>query len=543
MLSRLRLRSLAVLSPVRFTPRLTFGFLNRTVTNGSVMSIATKVPVVNNRINAPTLSQRTPPAPLNEPVQYISFYRYMQLPESTLVSLRNTLLSVWGQQCGVRGRIYIASEGYNCQLVVPIRHLDLFRAWLSKTPEFASTFLNYGEQLNVGDPAPFGALHVRIKPKIVAEETNLTDGLDMTHPDYLTPEQWNEAMSKPDSLVIDCRNHYESDIGRFDGAKALRADKFDPMFTEIMDQLKGRSKDQEVLIYCTGGIRCEKIGAYLRQKEGYSNIKQLRGGTRFSDVFHFWLNVHHSINCAGIVNYARTLRNNPEFQSKYLGLQFNFDQRIVQDIPQSKITEHQLTHCQQCGAAASATDSTSSSSPSMSLVNCANQICDTLFVQCTSCRTKFEGCCCHDCAAIVEMESTARQADQTKDQVDGSNEPKHQHHRVSLDQAILLRRSLGTLRNEVYQGSHQADNKRRDATGRPVPFLMPLLARHFEQRPNTMLLPVATEEYCTKISSQPQPAHLLDDAERKLNALNDPKAVCSIDFCLSLMSHVFEICI
>lgn len=228
---------------------------------------------------------------------------------------------------GVNGRVYIAAEGINAQLTIPPARLDALRADIASRAFGANIFLNLGESLSAGDPALFRALHVRIKPKIVAEDVldEAACPLDLTKSEYLSPLDWNHALEhRP--LVFDCRNWYESDIGRFEGARQLRAATYDRMFPELKEQLVDTPKDEPVMIYCTGGIRCEKISAYMRQHLGFTNVKQLRGG---------------------VVNYARSIREAEgaavaPLVSKFRGTQFSFDARVTRDIPASRLSPESL---------------------------------------------------------------------------------------------------------------------------------------------------------------------------------------------------------
>jgi UPF0176 protein len=169
-------------------------------------------------------------------------------------------------------------------------------------------------------------------------------------------------MELPDTIVVDMRNHYESEVGRFEGAICPDVDSFREELPWVAEQLKDK-KDHKILMYCTGGIRCEKASAYLRH-HGFKDVNQLHGG---------------------IIAYAREIREKG-MASKFHGKNFVFDERMGE-----RITDEVISHCHQCGET------------SDQHVNCANLACNLLFIQCNNCSKQYNGCCSNTCIEIVAL--------------------------------------------------------------------------------------------------------------------------------------------
>ncbi len=290
-----------------------------------------------------------------------SFYRYVILNEPDM--LRDTLYAEW-QELGVLGRIYLAKEGINAQLSVPEHHLDTFREKLFAREEFRDIPFKIAVQ---DDGKSFLKLIVKVRHKIVA------DGLDDSAFDvtnvgtHLSAREFNEALNQPDTIVVDMRNHYESEVGRFEGAICPPADTFKEELPMVLDELKGK-EEQKVLLYCTGGIRCEKASAYLRH-HGFKDVNQLHGG---------------------IIDYVRQLKNE-NLPSRFIGKNFVFDQRMGE-----RITDDVIASCHQCGA------------PCDNHTNCRNDDCHLLFIQCDNCRELYNGCCTPTCKDIALMPEEAQ---------------------------------------------------------------------------------------------------------------------------------------
>lgn len=170
-------------------------------------------------------------------------------------------------------------------------------------------------------------------------------------------------MDDPDAIVIDMRNHYESEIGHFAGAMTPDVDTFRDSLPIIHEQLKDYKDNKKLLMYCTGGIRCEKASAYFKH-QGFKNVYQLEGG---------------------IIEYTRQVKAEG-LESKFTGKNFVFDNRLGE-----RITEDIIAHCHQCGK------------PCDTHTNCENDGCHLLFIQCDECAEKMKGCCCDACKDIVSL--------------------------------------------------------------------------------------------------------------------------------------------
>ena len=283
----------------------------------------------------------------------LSFYRYVIL--SSVETLRDDLYLRF-YELNVFGRIYLAKEGVNAQLSVPEFNFEKFRKLIDSYPEFAEVPFKIAVD---DDGKSFHKLIVRIKNRIVAD--GLPDeAFDVTNVGrHLTAKEWNEAMSNPDTVVVDMRNHYESEVGHFKGAVLPDADTFKQELPMVVDLLK-EQKDKKILLYCTGGIRCEKASAYLRHN-GFGDVNQLYGG---------------------IIDYARQVKAEG-LETKFIGKNFVFDERMGE-----KITDDVISVCHQCGK------------PCNIHVNCANDDCHLLFIQCSECAAEMNGCCTPECRHI-----------------------------------------------------------------------------------------------------------------------------------------------
>ena len=286
----------------------------------------------------------------------LSFYRYVLL--DNLESFRNDLYRQF-ETLGVLGRIFIAREGINAQLSVPGFNLEKLRAMIDSIPAFSAVPFKIAREEN---KESFYKLIVRIRTKIVAD--GLDDGsYDVTNVGrHLTAREWNEAMEQPGTVVVDMRNHYESEIGHFRNAVLPQADTFKEELPMVLEQLRDK-KDKKILLYSTGGIRCEKASAYLKH-HGFDDVNQLHGG---------------------IIDYARQVTEE-NLETKFVGKNFVFDDRLGE-----RITGEIISACHQCGA------------PCDNHVNCANDACHLLFIQCDDCAAKMNACCTPACMEILSL--------------------------------------------------------------------------------------------------------------------------------------------
>ena len=291
----------------------------------------------------------------------VSFYRYIIL--SNLNDLRDNLYNNWNE-LGVLGRIYIANEGINAQLSVPEPNWGNFVKNINS--------YNFLEDIPFkiaveDDGKSFFKLTIKIKNQIVSDGLKIED-YDVTNVgEHLSAKQWNEAINKG-AIVVDIRNHYESEIGKFKGAICPEVETFKEELPVVRDLLKGKEKE-DVLLYCTGGIRCEKTSAYLKH-HGFKNVSQLHGG---------------------IIDYVRQLDKDKSLENKFEGKNFVFDERRGE-----RISDNIISTCHQCD------------NPCDTHVNCKNENCNLLFLQCLSCQEKHKNCCSVECIEVINLSKGER---------------------------------------------------------------------------------------------------------------------------------------
>jgi UPF0176 protein len=287
----------------------------------------------------------------------LSFYAYARIQNPTL--FRNELFLAWNP-LEVLGRIYVAHEGINAQLSLPADHFYAFKDSIEKYDFMKGIRLNIAVE---HDDHSFLKLTIKVRDKIVADGLE-DETFDVTKIGvHLKAAEFNEMLDNPDTIVVDFRNHYESEIGYFKGAITPDVDTFRESLPIIHEQLQDFKEDKNLLMYCTGGIRCEKASAYFKH-QGFKNVYQLEGG---------------------IINYAKQIKEE-NLESKFIGKNFVFDHRLGE-----RITNDIVSQCHQCGE------------PCDVHTNCANEGCHLLFIQCESCKTAMEGCCSEDCVTIIHL--------------------------------------------------------------------------------------------------------------------------------------------
>ena len=209
-----------------------------------------------------------------------------------------------------------------------------------------------------------------MRHKIVADGLN-DETFDVTNKGvHVGAKRFNELIEDPNTVLVDMRNHYESEIGHFKGAITPDVDTFRDSLPIIEDDLKEHKEDKNLVMYCTGGIRCEKASAYYKHK-GFKNVYQLEGG---------------------IIEYTRQVKEQ-ELENKFLGKNFVFDHRRSE-----RISEDIISNCHQCGK------------PCDTHTNCENEGCHLLFIQCEECAEKMEGCCSTDCQDIIHLPEKEQKA-------------------------------------------------------------------------------------------------------------------------------------
>jgi UPF0176 protein len=310
--------------------------------------------VLHNRVSQKELKERL--FQETESRTTISFYQYAKIedPQAFRDKLYTDLDTL-----KVFGRIYIAHEGINAQISVPSSNFEALRNYL-----WSISFLN-GIRLNVAvddDGKSFWVLKIKVRDKIVAD--GITDPyFSMEHKGkYVDAKKFNELTGDENTIVVDMRNHYEYEVGHFENAIEIPSDTFREQLPMAADMLKDK-KDKNIIMYCTGGIRCEKASAYMLHN-GFKNVFHLEGG---------------------IINYANKIKE-LELPNKFKGKNFVFDNRLGERIGTDIISK-----CHQCGK------------PCDDHTNCKNDGCHLLFIQCTECAAKYDGCCTHNCQEIYNM--------------------------------------------------------------------------------------------------------------------------------------------
>ena len=287
----------------------------------------------------------------------LSFYQYAQIGNPQL--FRDYLFLHW-DRLDVLGRIYVAHEGINAQLSVPAKRFEQFKAQLKTITFLKEVRLNIAIEQN---NKSFLKLTIKVRKKIVAD--GLEDSsFDVTKKGkHVSAQEFNQLLEDENTICLDMRNHYESEIGHFKNAVTPDVDTFRQSLPLIEEDFAAHKEDKNLLMYCTGGIRCEKASAYFKHK-GFKNVYQLEGG---------------------IIEYARQVKS-LGVENKFVGKNFVFDERRGE-----RISEEVIAQCHQCGA------------PCDTHVNCANEACHLLFIQCSACQEKMSQCCSTACQEIIEL--------------------------------------------------------------------------------------------------------------------------------------------
>jgi len=335
-----------------------------------------------NRINKEELKQRLAEETFQR--KTISFYRYFILDDPK--TFRDDLFRSWFP-LDCFGRIYVAREGINAQMSVPEHHWDAFLETLKTHEIFKEIPIKYAIE---DDGKSFYKLTIKVRPKLVAVGLN-DDAYDVTNVGtHLSGIDFHNSIGQEDTVVVDMRNYYESEIGHFEGAICPEADTFREELEIVTDLLEDK-KDKKVLLYCTGGIRCEKASAYLKH-QGFKDVNQLHGG---------------------VLEYARQIKS-AGLPSKFVGKNFVFDERLGESV-----NGEIIARCHQCGK------------PCDTHTNCANIGCHILFIQCPECAEKYHGCCTPECAHEIE-----------------SGVSRSTRQRISFGNSRKYRKSLALIKTE-----------------------------------------------------------------------------------------------
>ncbi|HAX15798.1 MAG: hypothetical protein CMF34_08135 [Leeuwenhoekiella sp.] len=287
----------------------------------------------------------------------LSFYQYAKIGNPQL--FRDHLFLAWNQM-DVLGRIYVAQEGINAQLSVPAKRFEEFKTFLDGINFLENVRLNIAIEQ---DAKSFLKLKVKVRPKIVADGLD-DETFDVTNKGvHVDAATFNELIEADDVVLVDMRNHYESEIGHFKNAVTPDVDTFRDSLDLIEEDLRDHKEDKKLVMYCTGGIRCEKASAYYKHK-GFKQVYQLEGG---------------------IIEYARQVEQ-LQLENKFKGKNFVFDHRRGE-----RISEDIISNCHQCGK------------PCDTHVNCANEACHLLFIQCDECAEAMNHTCSDECKEVIAL--------------------------------------------------------------------------------------------------------------------------------------------
>ena len=285
-----------------------------------------------------------------------SFYKYcfIKNPEDLRNNLYLDLVDL-----EILGRIYVSKEGINAQISIPEHNVEDFKSYIHSFDVFNDIKFKHA----VEEGTSFLKLKILVRDEIVAYKVP-QESYDMKKIGvHLKPVDFNRSIKEKDSILVDMRNYYESEVGRFKNAIIPDAHFSKELLPKVAEVLEGK-EDKKVHLYCTGGIRCEKASSYLIKK-GFKEVYQLEGG---------------------VIQYAHDIKKN-NLKSEFIGKNFVFDDRMGE-----RITNDIIAHCHQCKA------------PSDNHKNCKNDACHLLFIQCDKCSDKYNDCCSKDCSEFLQLD-------------------------------------------------------------------------------------------------------------------------------------------
>jgi UPF0176 protein len=289
----------------------------------------------------------------------VSFYKYAHIANPPL--FRDYLYQLLDKS-NVVGRIYVANEGINAQISVPTNYFNQFKNDLYSIDFLENVRLNIAVEEDGAD-FPFLKLKVKVRTKILADGLQ-DESFDVRNiGKHLKAEEFNALTNDPNTILIDFRNHYEHEVGHFKGAILPDVDTFRDSLPLIEETYLKGNEDKNIVMYCTGGIRCEKASAWYKHR-GFKNVHQLEGG---------------------IIKYANECKEKG-LENKFIGKNFVFDERRGE-----RVSEDVIACCHQCGK------------PADVHTNCANEACHLLFIQCEDCKTVHENCCSTACQEIIHL--------------------------------------------------------------------------------------------------------------------------------------------
>ena len=315
--------------------------------------------VLHNRVSQKELKERLYKE--EEERITLSFYAYafIENPRAFRDELYKNCSSL-----NVFGRIYVAHEGINAQVSVPATYLESFKEYLFSIPILNNVRLNIAVD---DDGKSFWVLKIKVRDKIVADGIKDSRFNMSKKGKYVDAESFNRLTSDPETIVVDMRNHYEYEVGHFENALEIPSDTFREQLPMAVSMLEEK-KDKNIIMYCTGGIRCEKASAWMLHN-GFKNVFHLEGG---------------------IIHYANKVKEQ-HLPNKFKGKNFVFDGRLGE-----MVGDEVISRCHQCG------------NPCDRHTNCANEGCHLLFIQCSTCAEKFDACCSAQCQATYTLPEEKR---------------------------------------------------------------------------------------------------------------------------------------
>lgn len=309
---------------------------------------------LHNRVSNRILKEKLHSAPQDRTT--VSFYKYARIDDPA--SWRDKLY-LGLSALDTLGRIYIAKEGVNAQISVPRTRMEDLRSYLESTEILRGVRLNIAIEDN---GRSFFKLKILVRKKIVADGLD-DESFDVTKTGpHLDARAFNRIADDPNTIIVDMRNHYESEVGHFKNALLPDVDTFREELA-VVEDLLANEKEKTILMYCTGGIRCEKASAWVKHK-GFRDVYQLHGG---------------------IIEYTRQVKEQG-LENKFIGKNFVFDERLGE-----RITDDIISVCHQCGA------------PCDDHTNCRNDGCHLLFIQCRQCAEKYDQCCSEACMNVIQL--------------------------------------------------------------------------------------------------------------------------------------------
>jgi len=342
-----------------------------------------------NKINKEELKQRLQER--NEKRVTLSFYQYANIesPNQFRDEFYKSLESV-----GVFGRIYVAGEGINGQISVPEKNFEAFKKEMNAIPFLKNIRLNIAIE---DDGKSFYKLKIKVRKKIVADGLD-DESFDVTkRGKHLSAKEYNELTDQSNTIVVDMRNHYESEVGYFKDAICPDVETFREELPLVADMLE-EQKDKNIVMYCTGGIRCEKASAYMLHK-GYENVFMVDGG---------------------IIEYTRQVKEQG-LENKFIGKNFVFDERMGE-----RISDEIISKCHQCGK------------PCDTHINCANNACHILFLQCEKCAAQYANCCSKKCADFNDLPEEERNELKKTIEFNGTKFGKGRYKALRKDEDLAL---------------------------------------------------------------------------------------------------------